>query len=94
MALPPWLSLTCTVHWLPKVEPDANSTVREFAEKTRRHVAVAGDLRLDNDSSYRSHVELEKFFFGASDKVAAKKKQDMTENNNQQLSSCSESDSA
>ncbi|KAF4673925.1 Lysophosphatidylcholine acyltransferase 2 [Perkinsus chesapeaki] len=92
MALPPWLSLTCTVHWLPKVEPDTNSTVQEFAEKTRRHVAVAGDLRLDNDASYRSHVELEKFFFGNSAKVAAKKKQDMADNI-KQPTSCSESDS-
>ncbi|EER20275.1 phospholipid or glycerol acyltransferase, putative [Perkinsus marinus ATCC 50983] len=73
MALPPWHTITCTLHWLPKVIPDPNSSVRAFAEETRQQVAVAGNLHLNNNASYRRHVELEKFFFGDTEKVVSRK---------------------
>ncbi|KAF4689109.1 Lysophosphatidylcholine acyltransferase 2 [Perkinsus olseni] len=79
MALPPWFSLTCTVHWLPPVTPDPDTSVHDFAEKTRREVAAAGNLRLDNNASYRSHVELEHFFFGDTEKVITRKMHDIAE---------------
>ncbi|KAF4694518.1 Lysophosphatidylcholine acyltransferase 2, partial [Perkinsus olseni] len=79
MALPPWFSLTCTVHWLPPVTPDPDTSVHDFAEKTRREVAAAGNMRLDNNASYRSHVELEHFFFGDTEKVITRKMHDIAE---------------
>ncbi|KAF4755298.1 Lysophosphatidylcholine acyltransferase 2, partial [Perkinsus olseni] len=79
MALPPWFSLTCTVHWLPPVTPDPDTSVHDFAEKTRREVAAAGNLRLDNNASYRSHVELEHFFFGDTEKVITRKMHDIAD---------------
>ncbi|EER08212.1 hypothetical protein Pmar_PMAR013124 [Perkinsus marinus ATCC 50983] len=79
LALPPWLSLTCTLHWLPKVTPDPNSSVGAYAEKTRHAVAAAGNLRLDDKASYRSHMELEKFFFGDSEKLVTRKIHDIAE---------------
>ncbi|KAF4671307.1 Lysophosphatidylcholine acyltransferase 2 [Perkinsus olseni] len=73
MALPPWRTITCTVHWLPKVTPSPGSTVREFSGKARDEVAKAGGLRLDNSSNLKGHYEITDFFYGDAAKVATGK---------------------
>ncbi|KAF4673924.1 Lysophosphatidylcholine acyltransferase 2 [Perkinsus chesapeaki] len=73
MALPPWHTTTCTVHWLPKVVPDANSSVRGFSGKARQEVANAGGLRTDDCSNLKGHYEITDFFFGDANKIATRK---------------------
>mmetsp|Transcript_7393 Transcript_7393/g.6775 ORF Transcript_7393/g.6775 Transcript_7393/m.6775 type:complete len:97 (-) Transcript_7393:70-360(-) len=79
MALPPWHTITCTVRWLPKVAPDAGSSVRDFSGRVRDEVAKAGNLRLDNKSNLKGHYEITDFFLGDNAaKIATKKDRDNT----------------